>query len=135
MRPSAPASAPPETLSRAYPASASQIRVVRADLRALLDGCAIADDAILCASELAANAALHSESRQRGGTLTVTVTVHMNNHVRIEVDDNGGPWRPSGADPDRPHGLDIIRTLTSTWGILDKDTGRTAWAQLDWPAT
>src|ERR1022692_716336 len=95
MRPSAPASAPSRTFSRAYPASASQIRVVRADLRALLDGCPIADDAVLCASELATNSALHSDSRQHGGAFTMTVILHMNSHVRIEVDDDGGLWAPS----------------------------------------
>jgi hypothetical protein len=36
-----------------YPGTADQIRVVRADLRALLDDCPMADDVLVCASELA----------------------------------------------------------------------------------
>ncbi|HVB44887.1 MAG TPA: ATP-binding protein [Streptosporangiaceae bacterium] len=134
MPPSAPASARTPTFRRAYPASASQIRIVRADLRALLDGCPIAAEAILCASELAANAALHSESRKPGGTLTVNVAIRASDYVRIEVDDGGGPWAEPAADADRPHGLGIIATLASRWGITERDTGRTVWAQLDWPA-
>jgi hypothetical protein len=46
------------------PRNPDQIRAVRADLRALLGDSPIADDVILCASELAANAALHSRSRK-----------------------------------------------------------------------
>ena len=46
-----------------YPGGTEYIRAVRADLRAFLDDCSRADDVILCASELAANAAQHSRSR------------------------------------------------------------------------
>ena len=47
----------------AYPAEAKHISAVRADLRVLLSDCPMADDVILCASELAANAAvIHSHS-------------------------------------------------------------------------
>jgi len=121
------------TFSRAYPAVASQIRVVRADLRALLDGCALAADAILCASELAANADLHSQSRKPGGTLTLRAQIHEGEHVRIEVDDDGGSWTESANDPGRPHGLEIIGMLTTKWGVIETRAGRTVWAQLDWP--
>ncbi len=54
-----------------YPGGTEYIRAVRADLRAFLDDCSRADDVILCASELAANAAQHSRSRLPGGTFTV----------------------------------------------------------------
>jgi hypothetical protein len=39
-----------------YPGAADQVRVVRADLRALLDDCPMADDVLVCASELVTNA-------------------------------------------------------------------------------
>jgi len=54
-----------------YPGTPEHISAVRADLRPILRGCPMADDVILCASELAANAAIHSHSRLPGGTFTV----------------------------------------------------------------
>ena len=74
-----------------YPGSPEQISAVRADLRPLLRGCPMADDVILCASELAANAAIHSYSRLPGGTFTVRAKISPGDYAWIEVEDNGGP--------------------------------------------
>jgi anti-sigma regulatory factor (Ser/Thr protein kinase) len=93
----------------------------------------MADDVILCASELAANAALHSHSRLPGGTFTVRATISPGHHARIEVEDNGGPWTPGVGDPTQHHGLDIVRTLASRWGIDGDDSSRTIWASFEWP--
>jgi serine/threonine-protein kinase RsbW len=123
------------SFSRTYPGTPSQARAVRADLHALLPGCPIADDVILCASELAANATLHSRSRKPGRTITVRAEICSGIQVRLEVSDDGGPWTRPPADPDRPHGLDIITALAATWGTEDTATGRTVWALLDWPTT
>jgi len=122
------------TSTRTYAGTRENVRAIRADLRALLAGCAHADDIILCASELAANAAIHSNSAAPGGTITVHAEIRYGNHVRIEISDDGGPWSEPAADPDRPHGLDVIAILATAWGITDTPSGRTAWAQLDWPA-
>jgi len=54
-----------------YPGTTEHIRIVRADLRAVLHECPMADDVILCVSELAANAVVQSRSRLPGGTFTV----------------------------------------------------------------
>ena len=43
-----------------YPGTPEHISAVRTVLRPILRGCPMADDVILCASELAANAAIHS---------------------------------------------------------------------------
>ena len=51
------------------------VSAVRADLRALLHDCPRADNVVICASELAANAALNSHSRLPGGTFTVRAAV------------------------------------------------------------
>ena len=134
MRQPAPAPAGTVAFSRAYPARPSQIRAVRSDLRELLDGCPVADEVVLCASELAANAAIHSNSGKHGGTLTIRAEIREGEYVRVEVDDSGGPWPEPPTDPDRPHGLDIIQTLTAAWGVIETTTGRTVWAHLDWPA-
>jgi hypothetical protein len=91
------------------------------------------DDTILCASELAANAAQHSRSRLPGGTFTVRVVVVPDLHARIEVQDDGSPWNQAMIDPARHHGLDIVRALADEWGIDGDHASRTIWARLDWP--
>jgi serine/threonine-protein kinase RsbW len=116
-----------------YPGGTEHIRAVRAGLRPILDDCPRADDAILCASELAANAAQHSRSRLSGGTFTVRATVSQDHHVRIEVQDDGGPWNQGMIDPTRHHGLDIVRAVADEWGIAGDQTSRTIWARFDWP--
>ena len=116
-----------------YPGSTEHIRAVRADLRPLLRDCPVADEVILCASELAANAAIHSHSRLPGGTFTVCTTISPGHCARIEVEDSGGPWTPANSDPTRPHGLEIVRALASDWGIEEGHTTRTIWARFDWP--
>ena len=131
MRPPAQALAE-RTSEITYPGAAEHIRAVRADLRPLLTDCPMADDVILCASELAANAALHSNSRLPGGTFTVRAVISPGHHVQIEVEDNGGPWTSVASDSERHHGLDIIRLLATDWGIEGDHTSRTAWARLDW---
>jgi len=116
-----------------YPGSTEHIRTVRADLRPLLRDCPMADDVILCASELAANAALHSRSRLPGGTIAVRARINPGDHAQIEVEDEGGPWTPGMSDPAGHHGLDIVRALTTDWGIDGDHTTRTIWARFNWP--
>jgi serine/threonine-protein kinase RsbW len=116
-----------------YPGGTERIRTVRADLRTVLDDCPRADEVILCASELAANAAQHSRSRLPGGTLTVRATVSPCHYARVEVQDNGGPWMQATIDSTRHHGLDIIRAVADEWGIDGDHATRTIWARFDWP--
>ena len=133
MRPPAQALAG-RTSEITYPGAAEHIRAVRADLRPLLADCPMADDVILCASELATNAVLHSNSRLPGGAFTVRVAISPRDHVRIEVQDNGGLWAPVVSDTERHHGLDIIRILATDWGIDGDHATRTAWARFNWRA-
>jgi hypothetical protein len=65
-----------------YPGSTEHIRAVRVDLRVVLRGCPMASDVILCASELAANAALHSNSCRPGGTFTVRAIISPSQYAR-----------------------------------------------------
>ena len=121
------------TTEATYPGGAKHIRTVRGDLRAAFEDCPRADDVILCASELAANAAQHSRSRLPGGTFTVRAMVSPELYARIEVEDNGGPWSQGMVDPARHHGLDIVRAVADEWGIDGDHTSRTIWARFDWP--
>ena len=118
-----------------YPGNAKHVGAVRADLRALLDDCPMADDVLVCVSELATNAVLHSHSRLAGGTFTIRGKISPGEYAWIAVADDGGHWTPAACDPERGHGLDIIRALAYEWGIVGDCTGRTVWARFDWPST
>jgi serine/threonine-protein kinase RsbW len=124
----------PRTTSVTYSGTTEQIRMVRADLRGLLGDCPMADDIVLCASELAANAAIHSRSSLPSGTFTMRTTISADNYVRVKIEDSGGPWTPAISDPTRRHGLDIVCALASDWGIDGEDAVRVIWARFDWPS-
>jgi anti-sigma regulatory factor (Ser/Thr protein kinase) len=121
------------TADATYPGSPEHISAVRADLRALLDGWPIADDVLLCLSELATNAVLHSDSRLPGRSFAVRGKAGPGGHCLIEVEDEGGPWAPAVANPGRGHGLDIVQALADDGGIDGDYSGRTVWARFDWP--
>jgi Histidine kinase-like ATPase domain len=124
----------PRTCSRVFPGRPEQIRHARQCLAQLLDGCPVADDAVLCLSELASNSVIHSDSRKPGGTFTVCAEVHPGDHVRIEVHDHGGPWQERQHTDGRTHGLAIVRELATDTGVAgDALTGWITWARFDWP--
>ncbi len=133
MHTPAPRTLPQRITDVTYSGRSEHIRVVRADLRAVLDDCPRADDVILCTSELAANAAQHSRSRLPSGTFTVRAIVSPDLCVRIEIQDNGGPWNQGMIDPARHHGLDIVRAVADEWGIDGDHTSRTIWVRFDCP--
>lgn len=117
-----------------YPGIPERVRQVRADVGRLLGECPVAGDVVLCASELAANAVLHSDSRRPGGTFTVRVESRPGAHVRVEVEDGGGPWTALAPDPASGRGLDIVRALAAGWGVTTSPAGRTVWARFNWPS-
>jgi anti-sigma regulatory factor (Ser/Thr protein kinase) len=113
-----------------YPGRTDQLHHVRRAVASHLAGCVAVTDAVLVASELAANAILHS--RSRAGHFTVRTELHPD-HVRIEAEDFGGPWRRKQPDG-RPHGLDVVEALTGPDGWGTETTaagGRLVWARLD----
>jgi anti-sigma regulatory factor (Ser/Thr protein kinase) len=89
---------------------------------------------ILCLSELAANAVLHSDSGRPGETFTVRIESSPGAHLRIEVEDGGGPWLAPAPDPGSGRGLDIVGVLAADWGVTISPAGRTVWARFDWPS-
>jgi len=122
------------TIGITYPGTPQKVSAARAELRSLLAGCPMVDAVLVCVSELASNAVLHSHSRLTGGAFTVRGKISPGNYAWIEVEDDGGSWSPAAYDPERGHGLDIIRALADDWGIDGDHTGRTVWARFDWPA-
>jgi serine/threonine-protein kinase RsbW len=110
--------------------SLDQVAQVRAEMRDFLDGCPVADDAVLVASELAANAVLHSSSREH--FFTLRAEVHRD-YIWVETEDLGGPWLCRTPDG-RPHGLDIVMALAEEWGIeITTEGERVAWARIAMP--
>jgi Histidine kinase-like ATPase domain len=126
--------APPlRAWTREFAARPEQVGQARKFLAAALGGCPVADDAVLCLSELAGNSVLHSASRRPGGTFTVRAEVRHGDCVRIEVRDEGGPWGERPCADGQAHGLAIVRALAAESGIDgDALTGWIAWARLDW---
>jgi anti-sigma regulatory factor (Ser/Thr protein kinase) len=115
-----------------YPGQTDQVSHARHAMAKYLADCPAADDALLVASELTSNAIVHSASR--GAFFTIRAEVRAD-HVRIEVEDLGGPWHRKRRD-DRPHGLDVVEALTGPtgWGVKNLSDGhRVVWARLDLP--
>ena len=128
-------SAPLITWSRDFPALREQAREARRFLASLLNGHPAADDAVLCLSELVANACLHSRSRQPGGQFTVRVQT-CGLWLRVEVSDQGGPWTTPAKDDhgQNGRGLQIVGQLTRTWGRTgNPSTGWTTWFEIGGP--
>ncbi|MFN0026133.1 MAG: ATP-binding protein [Acidimicrobiales bacterium] len=87
----------------------------------------LADDLVLLASELAANAVLHA-----GGGFDVTVAVHEA-VVRLEVADRSDALpRPRAPSPDQPggRGYQIVGALAERWGFTKLPVGKSVWAEV-----
>jgi serine/threonine-protein kinase RsbW len=121
----------------AYPGTAFSVRRVRADLAALVEGYPVADDLILLASELAANAVLHSRSGHPGRTFTVRATLYPGDYAWVEVEDQGGTWTENEHDDERGRGLRIVSAIAGggNWGVDGDERRRAVWFRLDWPDT
>jgi anti-sigma regulatory factor (Ser/Thr protein kinase) len=106
----------------------------------VLIGCPVADDAVLCASELASNAIRHSRTG-RNGKFQVVVWRGMAS-VCVAVLDDGSDKTPTptpgqaGRLAESGHGLLAVQALAAWWGhhtYRDGSTRGTAvWFRLDW---
>lgn len=117
---------------RVWLGSADQTQALRQGLRAYLRDCPVADDCVLIASEFAANAIIHSNSRDC--FYICRAEVH-HDYVRVEVEDLGGRWIAKPMD-DRPHGLQIVQILSEgRWGteVRERDGMRVTWAEVPIP--
>ena len=122
----------PHRSSISFPATASQVTCARQFLENLLTDSPLAADAVLCLSEVASNSVIHSNSRSEGGRFTINVERYDNGHVRVEVEDQGGPWiqrtKPEGQ---LSLGLRIVGQLAREWGISNtSDSARTVWFEV-----
>lgn len=120
---------------RSYPGRRDQVRAVRSFLREVLAPWPRANDAVLVASEFAANACMHSRSGAPGGLFTVRAEVSEGNYLHVAVGDEGGSWEPRGCAVAPLHGLDLIQAIAgpANWGVSGDQAGRLVWARLCWP--
>jgi anti-sigma regulatory factor (Ser/Thr protein kinase) len=120
-----------ETSRISVPAESEQATIVRQFVRLACHryGCdAEADNILQVTDELVANAVAHG-SPEPGATVEVGI-VPTQRGVRVEVHDHvHGDDPPRDADRG-PHGLQIVSSLASSWGVTDDQDGKVVWAEM-----
>jgi anti-sigma regulatory factor (Ser/Thr protein kinase) len=120
--------------TRIFDGSPEEVRNVRDFVRQTIQGCPAADDMILLASELAANAIRHTASGA-GGTFSVCVHV-QDGWVRVEVHDLGSETAPSvrrsGSPAESGAGLRVVDAIADRWGFHGGQRGRVVWFEMGW---
>jgi serine/threonine-protein kinase RsbW len=114
---------------RVFPGNNDSVPALRRWLSTLLPDCPARADLLLVATELAANALMHTASR--GGLLAAEVTCHEQ-AVRITVADQGAPDGPlliRGPADEHGRGLQIVRALSARAGVTGDHRGRRVWGR------
>jgi anti-sigma regulatory factor (Ser/Thr protein kinase) len=105
--------------SRIFRGTADQVAAVRQFVRAEAGEHAALDDAVLVASELAANAIAHTASGRDCGLFMVHLTAVTTGHIAILVTDQGSHTAPepqhASADAETGRGLDAVTALASVF--------------------
>lgn len=119
---------------QAFPGAVEQAGQVRAALRPILRDCPVADEVVLLASELSANAVAHSASGGPGGKFTVRLQHAPGQYVRGEVEDEGSGWEGSLRDSARDaSGLLLVMEFASACGVdRGPDGHQVVWFRVDY---
>ena len=126
---------------RVFKGEPGQVPAARAFVAAALAGCPARETLSACASELAANAVVHTASGA-GGVFAVEVSRPAEGMALVAVTDLGGPGEPairpgdSGDEfAENGRGLALVAACSSRWGYRDVSDGkgRTVWAEATWP--
>jgi two-component sensor histidine kinase len=100
----------------------------------VLDGCPVADDAVLLTSELVTNAVAHTASG-KGGKVRVAV-YRAATRVRVDVHDDGSDQVPVvhevGEARESGFGLGLVELMADRWGHCGGRRGRVVWFMLEW---
>ncbi len=119
---------------RIFPGSYEQVRQVRLFVARVLDGCPVADEAVLLSSELATNAITHTASGH-GGKFTVNV-YRGDTRLMISVRDDGSGQaptvRPGGVVAESGYGLGLVELMADSWGHCGGSRCRVVWFTLKW---
>jgi serine/threonine-protein kinase RsbW len=124
-----------QQFSSTHPGMPGEVPRARAALRRLLPDGPLADDALLVATELMSNALVHSRSGAPGGEFVIRLVACQSRYVRVEVEDQGGPWAPRDRGSEGGRGLTIVAALAgpANWGVEGDEDGRLVWVRLAWP--
>jgi anti-sigma regulatory factor (Ser/Thr protein kinase) len=125
--------APPEA-RRVFPGRDDQVAQARRFVRWALEGCPVIDEAILCMSELATNALLHTASGN-GGAFEIAVR-RDEWSVRVAITDDGSLRKPIirkfDMTSEEGRGLGLVALIADSWGQSGDEHGRTVWFELRW---
>jgi len=121
-------------LSRVFPGRPEHVRDVRRWVRDQLPSCPARDDVEAIASELAANAVVHTASGQPGGEVAAWLAWRPD-RIRVVIGDGGAATAPvlvTGAAGERQRGLLLVAALALTWASMGDHDGRWTWADVAW---
>jgi anti-sigma regulatory factor (Ser/Thr protein kinase) len=118
------------------PHERSSVRVVRHAFADQLTAVGVPpedrEDAMLVLSELVSNAVKHAAALP-DGQISVSWQVE-DDELRLEVTDGGAGTRPNAGvavmSAMGGRGLDIVRTVSSHWGVTESDGMVTVWAEV-----
>ena len=126
----APVATGPRTCIRSFRGRPDQVREARRFLAQVLGDCPTAPDAVACLSELVTNSVLYSNSRRAKGRFIVRACPRPAG-LRVEVEDEGGPWEHrQGHNDQRGRGLAIVDALATDWSVSGDGTSRTVWFEI-----
>jgi anti-sigma regulatory factor (Ser/Thr protein kinase) len=121
---------------RIFPGRPEQLRHARRFVRAAIEAHPRMDDAVLLASELAANAIQHTAT-SHNGTFEIIICA-LPGSIRIAVIDAGSPFIaapvPASSLSTAGRGLALIQALAQQWGYHGNQHSRAVWFQLDEPS-
>ncbi|MGH8892618.1 MAG: ATP-binding protein [Actinomycetes bacterium] len=125
------------SVSVSVPHERTGVGIARHALADQLDAAGVApddrDDAMLVLSELVSNAVKHAAPLP-SGEITVRWQV-ADDLLHIEITDGGGAGtRPTASMAALSalggRGLDIVRTVSTQWGVTEAEDGVTVWAEV-----
>lgn len=127
--------------TRHFRGGADQVLEVRHWIEDLLPDCAARTDMLLLASELCANAIVHSRSGEAGGQFSVDID-WAPGLARVVIGDQGSAKpmvltpRPGCAAPltESGRGLLLVDSLADEWGTVSRPNRRWVWADVEWQA-
>lgn len=119
----------PEGPSRIFRGTMDQVAAVRQFVRSQIGDHPALSDAVLAASELAANAVAHTASGADGGLFIVHLAAVSADTIVVLVTDQGGQAEPRArrvrSDAEKGRGLDIVTSISSLFAIFGDSTMRT----------